>query len=177
MILKPMRTPGKCPACERAWTPEEDELLISLHPSMTYKKMTAHLNRSERGIRARASIFIHAGILAAKTKPFTPDQDAFIRANRHRLTLYEVAIHLGKSKDCVSKRAQRLGVSYRKAGDLHHATKHPDSDVDLIHALRDEGLTFRCIAKKFEIPHTTARSLYYDRKTAIDAIAREYLPR
>lgn len=133
--------------------------------------MTAHLNRSERGIRARASIFIHAGILAAKTKPFTPDQDAFIRANRHRLTLYEVAIHLGKSKDCVSKRAQRLGVSYRKTGDLHHATKHPDSDVDLIHALRDEGLTFPCIAKKFEIPRTTARSLYYDRKTAIDAVA------
>lgn len=31
MTLKPMGTPGKCPAHERAWTPEEEELVISLY--------------------------------------------------------------------------------------------------------------------------------------------------
>lgn len=177
MILKPMGIPGKCPVCVRAWTPEEDELLINLHPSMTYKKMTAHLNRSEKGIRARARIFIQAGILTAKHKSFTPKQDAFIRANRHNMTFAEVATHLGKSKECVSKRAQLLKVRYGKTGDFHHKTKYPDSDVDLIHALRDDGLTFPCIAKKFGIPRTTARSLYYNRMTAADTIAREYMPR
>ncbi|EOF6096803.1 AsnC family protein [Salmonella enterica] len=177
MILKPMGIPGRCPVCVRAWTPEEDELLISLYPSMTCKEMTTRLNRSEGGISKRASLFIQKGILPAKYKPFTPKQDAFIRANRHNMTLSEVATHLGKSKECVSKRAQLLKVRYGKTGDLHHKTKYPDSDVDLIHALRDDGLTFPCIAKKFGIPRTTARSLYYNRMTAIDAIAREYMPR
>ncbi|EGF0850588.1 hypothetical protein LDR16_001114 [Salmonella enterica] len=177
MILPPMGTPGKCPVCVRAWTPEEDELLISLHPSMTYKEMTTRLNRTERGIRARARLFIQSGILPAKHNPFTPGQDAFIRANRHHMTIAEVAIRLGKTADCVSKRAQRLGVSYRKTGDFHHATKYSDSDVELICILRDDGMGFPEIARKFEMPKSSAEAIYHRRQTAIDAIAREYLPR
>lgn len=38
--LKPMGTPGKCPAHERAWTPEEEELVISL-----YRKKKPDRNR------------------------------------------------------------------------------------------------------------------------------------
>lgn len=177
MILKPMGIPGRCPVCVRAWTPEEDELLIALYPLMTCKEITKHLNRPERGIRAHARRFIQRGILTAKRKLFTPEQDAFIRANRHNMTVSEVATHLGRSKDCVSKRTRLLGISYRKTGDLHHATKYPDSDVDLIHALRDDGMTCPCIAKKFEIPIGAVRSICRNRFTAADTIAREYMPR
>ncbi|EAM1813076.1 AsnC family protein [Salmonella enterica] len=177
MILKPMGIPGRCPVCVRAWTPEEDELLISLYPSMTCKEMTTRLDRTERGIRARARIFIQRGILTAKRKLFTPEQDAFIRANRHNMTVSEVATHLGRLADCVSKRTRLLGISYRKTGDLHHATKYPDSDVNLIHALRDDGLTCPCIAEKFEIPTGAVRSICRNRFTAADTIAREYMPR
>lgn len=35
MILKPMGTPGKCPAHERAWTPEEEELVIRAYMEVT----------------------------------------------------------------------------------------------------------------------------------------------
>ncbi|EEM2237957.1 AsnC family protein [Salmonella enterica] len=177
MILEPMGTPGKCPVCVRAWTPEEGELLIALYPFMTCKEITKYLNRSERGIRARARLFIQAGMLTAKHNPFTPDEDAFIRANRHSMTFSEVGAHLKRRADTVGHRARYLGISYRKTGDFHHATKYPDSDVDLICALRDDGLTFPCIAEKFEMPRATARSLYYTRQTAIDTIAREYMPR
>ncbi|EAO6532005.1 AsnC family protein [Salmonella enterica] len=177
MILKPMGIPGRCPVCVRAWTPEEDELLIALYPLMTCKEITKHLNRSERGIRARARLFIQAGMLTAKHKPFIPDEDMFIRANRHSMTFSEVGAHLKRRADTVGRRARYLGVSYRKTGDFHHATKYPDSDVDLIHALRDDGMTCPCIAKKFEIPIGAVRSICRNRFTAADTIAREYMPR
>lgn len=177
MLLKPLGTPGKCPVCVRAWTPEEDELLISLHPSMTYKEMTARLDRTERAIRARARLFIQSGILPPKRNPFTPEQDSFIRANRHRMTLSEVAAYLGRREDTVSHRAQQIKARYRKTGDFHRSTKYPDSDVEFVRILRDDGLKFSVIAEKFEISESTAKALYHRRQTAIDAIAREYLPR
>ncbi|ELW7216304.1 hypothetical protein QL297_000171 [Salmonella enterica] len=44
--------------------------------------------------------------------------------------------------------------------------------------LRDSSdLTFREIGGKFAIDKDTTRWLYYHRHTAIDAIAREFLPR
>ncbi len=177
MLLKPMGTPGKCPVCVRAWTPEEDELLISLHPSMTYKEMTTRLDRTERGIRARARHFIQQGVLPAKRKLFTPEQDSFIRANRHRMTISEVAAYLGRREDIVSHHARRIKASYRKTGDLHWSTKYPDSDVEFIRVLRDDGMGFPEIAGKFEMPESSAKAIYHKRQTAIDAIAREYLPR
>ncbi|EBG1775216.1 AsnC family protein [Salmonella enterica] len=175
--LKPMGTPGKCPAHIRRWTAKEDELLISLYPSMTSKEMTTYLDRTEQAIRARAHLFIQRGILSAKYERFTPDQDAFIRANCRNMTLSEMGAYLGKSKDCVNQRASRLRVSCGKTGDYHRSTKYPDSDVVLIRALRNEGLTFPCIAEKFEMRISAVKWVYHHRLTAVDAIARGYLPR
>ncbi|EJE9857994.1 hypothetical protein M5849_004206 [Salmonella enterica] len=98
MILKPMGTPGKCPAHLRPWTAEEDKLLVNLYP--------------------------------------------------------------------------------HKYGDFHHCTKYQDSDVELTRQLRDEyNLKFREIGEKFDISAYYCQRLYHRRHTAIDAIAREYLPR
>ncbi|ENP2198777.1 AsnC family protein [Salmonella enterica] len=177
MIFKPIGKPGVCPKHERAWTPEEDELLIALYPSMTCKEMTKCLNRTVNGITGRVQILIQQGRLAAKYNRFTPEEDAFIRANRHNMTLSEVGVCLGRSRDNVCRRAKVLGVSYQKTGDFHHATKYPDSDAGLIRALRDDGMTFSEIAKKFEMPFTSVVSIYYIRFTAADTIAREYMPR
>ncbi|WP_430488201.1 AsnC family protein [Salmonella enterica] len=176
--LKPMGTPGKCPAHLRAWTAEEDESLISLYPDHTFCEIAAQLGRTKVAVKFRAIRLQREGRLGHKRNRFTPEQDAFIRANRHSMTLAEVAAHLGrKSSADIANRAKRLGVSYRKYGDLHHLTKYPDSDVEFIRALRDGGMIFPEIAGKFEMPKSTASSIYYKRFTAADAIAREYLPR
>ncbi|ECI2309165.1 AsnC family protein [Salmonella enterica] len=176
MILEPMGTPGKCPACERAWTPEEDELLIALYPLMTCKEITKHLNRTLYAVRGHVQILIQKGLLKAKYNLFTPDEDAFIRANRHNMTLSEVAVCLGRSADNVCRRAKLLKIRYQKLGDLHYATKYPDSDVDLICALRDDGMTYMEIAKKFEMPFSSVVSICHVRFTAADIVARELLP-
>ncbi|WP_430489417.1 AsnC family protein [Salmonella enterica] len=178
ILLKHMGTPGKCPAHCRAWTPEEDELLVNLYPHMTGAQVAALLGNTKGSVRFRATRLRHEGRLGHKHNQFTPEQDAFIRTHRHSMTLAEVAAHLGrKSRHDIANRTKKLGVTYCKYGDLNPLTKYSDSDVGLIRALHDDGMTFSKIAEKFEMPESTAKSIYYRRFTAIDAIAREYLPR
>ncbi|EBQ4754820.1 AsnC family protein [Salmonella enterica subsp. diarizonae] len=178
MILPPMGTPGKCPAHAREWTPEEEETLICLYPDRTVREIATQLGRTKAAVQFRAVRLRREGRLDYKHKPFTPEQDALIRAARHSMTLSEVAAHLGrKSRSTIANHIKRLGITYRKYGDLNHFTKHPDSDVELIRALRDDGMKFSEIAGKFEMSESTVRSIYHRRLTAADAIAREYLPR
>ncbi|EEH7483409.1 AsnC family protein [Salmonella enterica subsp. enterica] len=160
------------------WTPEEEESLISLYPDHTFREIATQLGRTKAAVQFRAIRLRREGRLGHKRNQFTPEQDMFIRTHRHSMTLSEVASHLGrKSRTDIANRAKRLGVTYCKYGDLNPLTKYSDSDVGLIRALRDDGMTFSKIAEKFEMPESTARSIYHKRFTAADAIAREYLPR
>ncbi|EBL6760883.1 AsnC family protein [Salmonella enterica] len=160
------------------WTLEEEESLISLYPDHTFREIATQLGRTKAAVQFRAIRLRREGRLGHKRNQFTPEQDSFIRTYRHSMTLSEVAAHLGrKSRTGIANRAKKLGVTYRKYGDLNPSTKYPDSDVELIRALRDDGMIFPKIAEKFEMPESTARSIYHKRFTAIDAIAREYLPR
>ncbi|KKF38913.1 hypothetical protein [Hafnia alvei] len=177
MHLKPIGIPGKCPAHLRAWTENDDSFLIAMHPYMVYAQIAKALNRSISATKARAAILRKAGRLPYKHHFFTPEQDNFIRRNRHSLTVVEIAKHLGKSRGTITHRIRILNVSLFKCGDLHPCTKYTDKDVELIHALRDEGLTFREIGEKFEISPDVTRGIYCKRLTACDAIARDYLPR
>ncbi|EEM6323593.1 AsnC family protein [Salmonella enterica] len=178
MILKPMGTLGKCPAHVRPWTASQDELLINLHPHMTYTQIANLLDRTIGSIKWRANLLREEGRLAYKQTRLTPEQCSFIRRNRHNMTHSEVAAVLGVPVVTVKEKAWAMGVSYRKCGDAHFRTKYPDSDIVLIRQLRDEyNLTFSEIGEKFDIQARVCRHLYTYRLTAIDAIAREYLPR
>ncbi|EGJ2655407.1 AsnC family protein [Salmonella enterica] len=195
MILKPLGTPGKCPAHNRTWTQEDDELLTAMHSSMTYEEMARQLGRSTSATRHRAMRLRMAGKLPYKHHYFTPEQDKFIRDNHQTMTVRKMAEVLSKhpytvmkrarkmaevlSKHpyTVMKRARKMGITFAKFGDLHHKTKHPDSDVELIRELHDYGISFAEIARKFELYPGTVYYLYHYRLTAADAIAREYLPR
>ncbi|HDJ1178764.1 TPA: AsnC family protein, partial [Escherichia coli] len=46
MILQPMGRKGQAPAHVRAWTPEEDALLIALYPSTPVKDIAVRVKRS-----------------------------------------------------------------------------------------------------------------------------------
>ncbi|ECC3463233.1 AsnC family protein [Salmonella enterica subsp. enterica] len=178
MTLKPMRTPGKCPAHVRPWTADQDELLINMHPHMTYAQIANLLGRTIGAIKWRTNLLREAGRLVYKQTRLTPEQCRFIRENRHNMTHREVAAVLRVPIVTVREKALAMGVTYRKCGDFHPSTKYPDSDIGLIRQLRDEyNLTFREIGEKFDIQPRTCRHLYAYRQTAADAIAREYLPR
>lgn len=178
MHLKPMGIPGKCPAHLRAWTEKEDELLISLFPLMTCAEIAIQIGRGLKAIEKRVGMHRQAGRLPYKYRHFTPEDDAFIKANRHVLSASDMAVHLGRKQDDIRHRASALGISLRKYGNFCHLTKYSDEDVELIRQLRDEfNLPFKEIAEKFETSRDYASQLYHKRLTANYAIVREYLPR
>lgn len=178
MHLKPMGTPGKCPARNTPWTAESDELLVNLYPSMTYNQIAITMGRSVSSVSHRVTLLREQGRIPYKHHPLTPAQRRFIRDNRHTMTIKAVATTLGVCVSTVKYAARTMGISYHKYGDIHPRTKHPDSDIELIRQLRDEyNLTFREIGEKFDIHPLTCWKLYTSRLTAADTIAREYLPR
>ncbi|EEM6635429.1 AsnC family protein [Salmonella enterica subsp. enterica serovar Give] len=182
MILSPMSKPGKCPAHVKAWTPTEDELLMSLYATLTIDDVATRLNRTRYAVYARASLLRqrYPERLSYKAVPFSQREDAFIRQHARTMTCQQMADCLGRSADTIRYRANLIGVSLVKCGDLLPRTQLPDSDVKLIRALRDDSrprrLTFREIGEKFGISGARARNVYWCRRTAEDVILRELLP-
>ncbi|EDJ1488164.1 AsnC family protein [Salmonella enterica] len=183
--MKPMGTPGKCPAHHRPWTAEEDELLINLYGKKTVAEMAKLLpapGRSVYAVKTRLSDLRERfpDLIGYIRHLWTQEQDNFLRKNRHTMTAKEIGNRLTprRTESAVMSRAIYLGISLRKYGDNLPQTRHKDEDVNFIRELRDRyGLTFPEIGEKFDFSKDTTKRLYYCRHTAIDAIAREYLPR
>ncbi|EIE7939077.1 AsnC family protein [Salmonella enterica] len=185
MRLKPMGTPGKCPAHLSPWTPEEDELLVNLHGKKTTAEIAARLpapGRSFYAVQSRISELRKRfpELFGRIRHLWTPKDDRFLRKNCHTMTAKEIGNRLTprRTEKAVIGRAVRLGISLYKCGDNLPQTRHKDEDVKLLRELRDESsLTFREIGEKFYISKDMAGWLYRHRHTADEAIAREYLPR
>ncbi|EAN4463835.1 SANT/Myb domain-containing protein [Salmonella enterica] len=183
--LKPMGTPGKCPAHHRPWTAEEDELLINLHGKKTVAEMAKLLpapRRSVYAVKTRLSDLRERfpELIGYIRHLWTQEQDNFLRKNRLTMTAREIGNRLTprRTESAVMSRAIYLGISLRKYGDNLPQTRYKDEDVNFIRELRDRyGLPFPEIGEKFDFSKDTTKRLYYHRHTAIDAIAREYLPR
>ncbi|EAM4262973.1 AsnC family protein [Salmonella enterica] len=185
MTLKPMGTPGKCPAHHRPWTAEEDELLINLHGKKTAAEMAKLLpppGRYVYAVKTRLSDLRERfpDLIGYIRHLWTQEQDNFLRKNRHTMTAKEIGNRLTprRTESAVMSRAIHIGVSLYKCGDNLPQTRHKDEDVNFIRELRDRySLTFPEIGEKFDLSKDTTKRLYYCRHTAIDAIARECLPR
>lgn len=182
MILKPMGTPGVCPAHLREWTSEHDEFLVKNYSVMGIADIAAVLNRTASAVEYRARSLRSKGIpvpYRSKNKSLTLKEKRFIRDNRYTMTAPQMAARLNRHEVTIRKTARKMGVSLRKLGDYNPCTRYADEDVRLIRGLRDDKtpMTYREISEKFEISRLTAERLYRRRYTADDLIAREYLPR
>ncbi|EGB0327220.1 AsnC family protein [Salmonella enterica] len=177
--MKPesVETPELFPKHGQAWTPEEDELLISLYANNPARVVAARLGRTITTVYQRISILRDEGRMPRNKPSFTDEQKIFIRDNCHTMTYQQVADHLGKCPECVVLVARDMGVSYHKTGNLHPNTIYPDSDVLRVRALRDKGLSFGKIGRMLDMSRGTVIRLYYRRKTKADTIAREHMPR
>ncbi|ENN0491617.1 AsnC family protein [Salmonella enterica] len=182
MNLKPMGTPGVCPAHLRVWTSEHDEFLVKNYSVMGIADIAAVLNRTASVVEYRARSLRSKGIpvpYRSKNKPLTLKEKRFIRDNCHTMTAPQMAARLNRHEVTIRRTARKIRVSLRKLGDYNPCTRYKDEDVRLIRDLRDDKnpMTYREISVKFEISRRTAKRLYHRRYTADDLIVREYLPR
>ncbi len=180
--LKPMGIPGKAPAHVKAWTQQEDDLLITLYPQHTARDIAGRLGRSYEGVRGRISRLREQGRIGIKQQRLSDEMIATLIRNRHTRSLKELA-HMAKvSTRTVTNRLRALGYSLIKCGELHKNAVYSDCIVEIINQLRDEqGLTFREIAQRLSHelqpnPTPTLAQRLYWRCTASDAVLRELLP-
>ncbi|HDT1354199.1 TPA: hypothetical protein QHR93_003545 [Citrobacter freundii] len=182
MHLKPLGTPGKCPAYLRAWSAQDDKIIVDNFPQLTAKEMAPLLNRSVEAIRVRIVLLRSRGeIKCYRFRPYTKDEKAFIFLHSQDMTVNEVAHHLGRTVYSLEDFIGRHKVSFAKFGDHHHHSLVSDEDVCLIRELRDgdpsHPVPFREISEKFGISVATAKYAYYYRLTADYRMAHELLPR
>ncbi|HIB6868968.1 TPA: AsnC family protein, partial [Escherichia coli] len=116
MILQPMGRKGRAPAHVRAWTPEEDALLIALYPSTPVKDIAVRIKRSFWGVHNRIVLLrgTYPELLKCKRLRFKPDEDKFIRKNARTMTGKQIGEYLGRDRDSVHNRARYIGVSMKK---------------------------------------------------------------
>lgn len=179
--MKPMGVEGVAPARCRGWKPEEDRQLIQSYPVKTIREVAADLGRSYYSVFGRIKYLRGRGVIdTLKVIPLTREQHRFIANNCRVMTAPQVAKKLNCSACTVSRAAAKMGLSFRKLGDLHPLTKLSDEDVRLIRELRDDEngrrLTWREIAVKFDTHPDTARMAYHTRRSYADLVASELLP-
>lgn len=170
--LNKFGVPGKCPAHNRPWTTDEQNQLITLYPTTTCQEIARVLQRGIPATRYRIHQLRKSGLLpTVKSNAFSQVEDVFIRRNSRTLTANEMSARLpGRSANNIYRRALLLGVSLAKCGDNHWSTTCSDEDVELICALRDDGMSVSEIASKFEISRQMVCWVYYRRLTAADAV-------
>lgn len=182
MHLKPLGTPGKCPAYLRAWSAQDDKFIVDNFPQLTAKEMASLLNRSVEAVRVRIVLLRSKGeIKCYRFRPYTKDEKAFIYLHSRDMTVSEVAHHLGRTVYSLEEFIYRHKISFAKFGDHHHCCIVSDEDVSLIRELRDSDpsnpVPFREIREKFGIKVATAMRVYHCRLTADYRTAHELLPR
>lgn len=82
-----------------------------------------------------------------------------LRAMSKTMTMSQAADRMEIKKHQVDHASRRYGISFKKIGQHHHSSVRSSDDVELIRALRDEGLGVEEIADKFEI-HSGTVSKY-----------------
>lgn len=93
---------------------------------------------------------------------WSEEETKFLIKNSHRMTAKEIAAAIDRSEVSVWSKARYLkktgrNIQLQKSGTNHHLTTHTNDDVELCRALNDNGLTYRTIAKKMEIPLGTVQ--------------------
>lgn len=133
----------------------ELDYLIQNYGTMPLKQIALDLNRTYYSVVDKRK---KLG-LRFVDKRYSYHEDEVIRKHCSELTLLEVAKILNRSRASVNFRAARLGLRFIKVADASPKTIYPQEDIEMIRELRDLGLTYSEIGRKFEICPVYIRQL------------------
>ncbi len=139
----------------KPYSDAEIDYLIQNYGVISLKQIALDLNRTYYSVVDKRK---KLG-LRFPDKLYSHHEDEIIRKHCGELTLVEVGKMINRSKASVSRRAGLLGVKFIKVGDASPKTIFPQEDVDMIRELRDHGLSYAEIGRKFEMCQVYVRSL------------------
>lgn len=91
-------------------------------------------------------------------KKWTGTEDKVLRDCANSLTAAQIGDLIGRTEKAVISHAGVLKVKLRKSGDKHHNRKYSVKDIELAHLLQADGMPFRLIAEKLEIPFASLKN-------------------
>ena len=93
------------------WTPEEDALLAELWHVLSVEQISERLGRTVKGIYRRAHrLGLTSGEAQGLKVPWTPEEDAVLKANLGTMTFAEIGALLGRTDKSVKARALHLSL-------------------------------------------------------------------
>ena len=93
------------------WTPEEDALLADLWHVLSVEQISERIGRSPKGIYRRAArLGLTSGKVQGPKVPWTPDEDAVLKAHLGTMTFAEIGALLGRTDKSVKARALHLSL-------------------------------------------------------------------
>lgn len=91
------------------WTPEEDALLAELWHVLPVEQISERTGRSTKGIYRRATrLGLTSGEFQGLKVPWTPEEDAVLKAHLGTMTYAEIGLLLGRTDKSVKARALSL---------------------------------------------------------------------
>lgn len=151
-IPHPWRDFGRRPIAG-AWSPEDHQRLVELAGTMHPAQIGKELGRTEAAIRSRCKLKDISLATTHPNKRWSHEEVKYLRENHKRLTIRQMAKHLGRSYYSTNQKCGALGLDCRLYGDKNHMTIYSSDDVELCRQLHDEGLSRREIADKMDIPY------------------------
>lgn len=132
------------------WTKERVAELRRLAPNHTIAEMSRLMGASITVIRSKAQ---YEGIPFKKVRHHIPREQArsILRKHAGKLSAAEIGELFGLRTKTIYRLAQNTGISLQRYGENHHSAKVSSNDVELCHALYEEGVPVTIIAEKMEL--------------------------
>lgn len=142
----------------RYWHDAEISKLAKLCKTHSAQEVAELLGRTLKSVK-QAALIRGFSFQKNKRKKYSKREDDFIRQKVGLLSHKEIALNLSRSRDGISRRISRIGLSGRYCKNTN--IKHSAEDVEMCRKLYEEGLFSTVIALKMEIPLNTVKGYVY----------------
>lgn len=158
--LSVMAVKGATVSKKRIWTNAETRELKRLAGTVVTADIAKAVNKTVRQVQHKAqSLGLSLAFKNDKPKPWTSNDERFLKKNAGELSGVEIAKQLGRKPEHVYRKAYLLGLSLYVRGENSHAAIYSNSDIELCRQLADEGLKAPTIANKMEMSRSFVHQL------------------
>ncbi|HGS4560878.1 TPA: hypothetical protein ACMDRZ_003003 [Vibrio cholerae] len=150
--ISPLAVKGMLRPTKTIWTASEKALIVTHAGKMSADDIALLVGKTKKQVQAKAqSMGISLAFKNSKPKPWTLDDERYIKQNAGVISGVAMARHLGRKVEHVYRKAYLMGVSLLVVGEKHHASIYPDQEIEWCRQLADDGMKAPSIARIMEM--------------------------
>lgn len=160
------------------WTPEQVAMLRRMAGKVSTDEIAQALGRTRAAVQRKAQrlgvgLMVRTAATHAAGTWWTEDEIGILRRMARTHTVRETALALGRGVPAVARKAYLLRIAFRKQGERHPSTAHPNTTLNQIWALRQEGKGPVRIGRALDLPVAYVSGIIYYRSRYYDYLRVE----